>query len=350
MGLGDLWNDIFGSTNDYKSNVQAASQDYYIDPSWLSNIAQLRQYAENPSSVAAPDLTQNNQTRDQQLALAAQLRDTAAGRGPSVAALQLKQGLQQQLAQQQAAAASARGDVNPFLMQRLAGDQAASAMQSTNAQLAQQRAAEALGAQTSLGGVLSGIRGQDQNMTALQQNTATTNAQLADAAKQFGLSGQLGVTARDQAARIAYAQSLNETALQNSMINANVATGNASGGQSFGKALSGGLGIGIGGLLMSDERLKTNVDRKGVDRDIDDFLSNLDPASYNYKDRAHGEGRHWSVMAQSAAKSRAGKSFVLNTPEGLALDTRKATGVTLSALSHLHRRLSLAEEALKKHG
>jgi hypothetical protein len=103
---------------------------------------------------------------------------------------------------------------------------------------------------------------------------------------------------------------------------------------------------------MSDERLKTNVDRGHVDAEMRDFLTALDPASYDYKQASHGEGRHWSVMAQSAAKSAAGRSFVQETPEGLALDTRKATGVALAALSHLHRRQdkleTLAQKALRR--
>jgi hypothetical protein len=83
-----------------------------------------------------------------------------------------------------------------------------------------------------------------------------------------------------------------------------------------------------------------------------DFLTALDPASYDYKNPQHGQGRHWSIMAQSAAKTAAGRSFVEQTPEGLALDTRKATGVALAALSHLHRRQekleSLAQKALHR--
>jgi hypothetical protein len=86
---------------------------------------------------------------------------------------------------------------------------------------------------------------------------------------------------------------------------------------------------------------------------MQEFLSALDPASYDYKQpEKDGAGRHWSVMAQSAAKTAAGRSFVEETPEGLALDTRKATGVALTALAHLHRRQdkleSLAQKALRR--
>ena len=59
-------------------------------------------------------------------------------------------------------------------------------------------------------------------------------------------------------------------------------------------------------VLMSDERLKTGIDRKGVDTDMRDFLGKLDHAAYEYKDERHGTGRQWGIMAQSAARSRAG--------------------------------------------
>jgi hypothetical protein len=318
-----------------------------------------------------------DQSRGMQLNLASQLAQQAAGQGPSLAGQQLQQGLQQSLLQQRAQAASMGGDVNPFLAQRQLAAQGAQAQQATNAQMAMARTQEQMNAQGMLGGLTGQIRGQDQGLAGMQQQGGFQNAQmqqqaalanqgaslqqqgLSNQAQQFAMGNMLGLSQQQQQANMAYAGMQNQTDLTNSQINAGVAGQNAANANGYGAAIFGGAAQGLSAYLgrpatASDERVKEHVDRGSVDDDMREFLATLDPASYDYKNpEKHGQGRHWSVMAQSAEKSRAGRSFVIEAPDGVKmLDTGKATGVALAALSHLHRRQdkleSLAQKALRR--
>jgi hypothetical protein len=392
-GVGGALSSLFGGQSSYQSNIAAPDQNLFKDRDQATNRIMLQNALAQSQGPQAPtvgyhgaqgaDMGQQDQSRGLQLNLANQLQQQAAGQGPSLAGQQLQQGLQQQLLQQRAQAASMGGDVNPFLAQRQLGDQAAQAQQATNAQMAMARTQEQMNAQGALAGLSGQLRGQDQNLAQMQQQFGLQNAQLYqqsdlanqgarlqqqginNQASQYAMSNLLGQSAQEQQAGIAYANALGQRDMANNQINAGIAGQNAQSANAYGTAIFGGLAQGgsaaLGGLalgggggaLKSDERAKTNVDRAGVDKDMQEFLSALDPASYDYKQpEKDGAGRHWSVMAQSAAKTAAGRSFVEETPEGLALDTRKATGVALTALAHLHRRQdkleSLAQKALRR--
>jgi hypothetical protein len=364
-GIGGALSDIFGGQSDYRSNVQGPDRSLFYAPDQHDNRVMM-QRALNSSGVTAPQLgfnagAQQEQSRDMQMSLANQLQQQAAGQGPSVAGQQLQQGLQQQLLQQRAQAASMGGDVNPFLAQRQLSDQGAQAQQATNAQMAMARTQEQMNAQGALGGLTGQMRGMDQNVAAMAQQSAVNNAQLYqqqqqinNQAAQYAMSGLTGLSAQQLQANMGYAGMQNQTDLANNQVNAGVAGQNAANANAYGAALVGGAAQGLSAKLASDERVKEHVERNSVDSDMREFLAALDPASYDYKvPEKHGEGRHWSVMAQSAEKSRAGRSFVFDAPDGVKmLDTRKATGVALAALSHLHRRQdkleTLAQKALRR--
>jgi hypothetical protein len=133
------------------------------------------------------------QTRAQQMALGQQLARTASGQGPSVAQEQLKQATDQNIRQQQSLAASMRG-VNPALAARNAQMGAASAQQQAAGQASTMRAQEALSAQGQLGGLLSGVRGQDIGLgteqAQLGQQNQQFNAGQANALAQFNAGQQ----------------------------------------------------------------------------------------------------------------------------------------------------------------
>lgn len=356
-GVGGFLSGIMGGQSDYQSNVQGPDRSLFQAPDQTANRNML-QGAMNASNNLAGHFNagpQQEQTRGMQMNLANQLQQQAAGQGPSVAGMQLQQGLQQQLMQQRAQAASMGGDVNPYLAQRQLAEQGAQAAQATNAQAAMARTQEQMNAQGALGGLTGQMRGQDLGVAGMGQQHALANAQMGQQARQFGMEGMMGLSGQQLQANMGYAGMQNQTDLANNQINAGIAGQNAASANAFGTAILGGLSSGLGaGLMKSDERAKTNVDREGVDNDMREFLQALDPASYDYKQpEKDGAGRHWSVMAQSAAKSAAGRSFVTPTPDGqLGLDTRKATGVALTALAHLHRRQdkleSLAQRALRR--
>lgn len=97
---------------------------------------------------------------------------------------------------------------------------------------------------------------------------------------------------------------------------------------------------------MSDENVKTEVQSGG--RDLAAFLDELgSPKSYEYKDPKHGVGRFWSPMAQELLKSEVGRSAVIETPEGLAVDYGRLIGADLAATAYLNKRINQLEEKLK---
>lgn len=104
----------------------------------------------------------------QQQQLANILQRQAAGGGVSAADLQLKSGMDQQVAAQLAVLGSQRGSTNAALAQRSAADQSAAAQQNLNQQMGIQRAQETANAQQALGGVLGTARGQAQNFNINQ--------------------------------------------------------------------------------------------------------------------------------------------------------------------------------------
>jgi hypothetical protein len=129
-------------------------------------------------------------------------------------------------------------------------------------------------------------------------------------------------------------------------------------GKGYGDYLSTSIG-GIGGLLSgagnalgnvfhgwSDENLKTNV--KSGSGDVRNFLDNLKPYSYDYKNQKHGKGKHTSIMAQDLEKSPEGAQAVEDHPEGKAVNYAKLAGMMLASQADLHQRIKKMEN--KKNG
>ncbi len=93
-----------------------------------------------------------------------------------------------------------------------------------------------------------------------------------------------------------------------------------------------------GGIKISDEDLKTNID---YDRKhIDDFLNKLKPAKYDYKDEVKdspfaSDEPQLGVMAQDLEKSELGEESVIDTEEGKAVDYDDLQPKMLAALAQL---------------
>lgn len=116
------------------------------------------------------------------------------------------------------------------------------------------------------------------------------------------------------------------------------------GGLGAGKGLAGLMGgmdamYDLGGL--SDEDKKKNIEKET--EELGSFLDALDAYEYEYKNKKHGEGKKFGIMAQDLQKSRVGKTIVKDTPEGLMIDAVQAVGPTLAALGHIHKRLKKLE-------
>lgn len=115
-----------------------------------------------------------------------------------------------------------------------------------------------------------------------------------------------------------------------------------------GKKSSGGDQLGSIGTMatmasiFSDENKKENIkDFKEID--IKELLDKLKGHKYNYKDDPKKE-EQVGVMAQDMEKSKLGKKFVENTPEGKVINYGKAMNATYATLANLHERLKKLEE------
>lgn len=233
------------------------------------------------------------------------------GGGPSAVDAYTKTQQDRATANAMAMANSARGDVNPAMMQRMAMRQAADQQQAIAQQGSAARQQEALG------------------LTNLYAN--------------LGMQGDLA----------------NQQAKQNAQgLNANVALGNVNAANSVNQAnlqsksnLLGGLISGAGTALAgpataaSDENLKKNISSGAGE--IQEFLDALKAHKYEYKDKQYGEGEFISPMAQEIEKTPVGESMVENTPKGKMVNYGKGFGAVLAAQAQLNERLKKLE---KKNG
>ncbi|MGE0527288.1 MAG: hypothetical protein AB7G93_15210 [Bdellovibrionales bacterium] len=99
--------------------------------------------------------------RDKQTALAEALEAQARGEGPSLAQNQLRKATERNLQDQMALAASARGNVNPALMQRQLMQNQAATNQAAAQQSADLRFQELMAARQMLGDLATNARNQD---------------------------------------------------------------------------------------------------------------------------------------------------------------------------------------------
>ena len=247
----------------------------------------------NPSAVAAEQEMINRQ------------RAIASGQAPSIAELQYKQALDDQLKAQQSAVASARGASNVGLLQRQAmvqGNQMGLDIgrESAAAKLAEQRAADQLLAATA----------------ASQRGVAFNQAQMNQQAK-------LGQQAT----------------------NANF----------LGSLASSGAKIATGGgeaAAASDENMKTDIkeNKDDASKTISEFMDALKSYTYEYKKgvkqpegKPNPEGEVKSVMAQDLEKTDLGKQMVTDTPDGKVVDYAQGMAPLLAAIAELNKRTKKLE-------
>lgn len=166
--------------------VQAAQQDSVreyggarVDPYERSARAALG--SATSADSARIDRSQDAQGRAAQLAFISSLQDQAAGRGPSLATLQMRQGMDRAQAQAMGAA-QAMGGSSALAQRNLAANQAQAARQA-GLDAAALRTQEQLNAQGQLGNAVAALRGQDAQLATSQAgfdqqaNLATADAQ-----------------------------------------------------------------------------------------------------------------------------------------------------------------------------
>ncbi len=249
-------------------------------------------------------LANQGQYQDQQAALANQLSQQAQGQGISGTLAQslLQRSQDQNLAQSRALAGSARGNINPALLQRQMMQQNAIGNQQLGTQAAQFGMQQQLGAQQQLGGLLNNAAGQGLNYEQLSFQNALEQARNKLAAQQ---------------------------------INAQTAQGNTQArAQTMGGLISGGASA---AAALSDERMKKDI--TDGSKDIRGFLDAIGTHKYNYKDEKYGKGPQVSVMAQELEKTPVGKQMVVETEHGKVVDYGKGFAAILAAQADLNKRL-----------
>jgi hypothetical protein len=111
------------------------------------------------------------------------------------------------------------------------------------------------------------------------------------------------------------------------------------------KAAAGMFG-GAGAAIASDKDIKKDI-KPPTEDDIDDFLEAVKPMLFKYKraDGAKGKtpGEHLGVIAQELEKTNVGKSLVVDTPEGKAIDLPSTMGTLLAASARMHDRITELE-------
>lgn len=229
------------------------------------------------------------------------------GTAPSFAQQLMNQGLDQNIAQQYALAASSRGR-DPGAAARQASMAAAQMGQDTAAKAGMLRAQEMEAARQGL------------QQGALNRIGQTNQLYLGQ--------GQIGAGVGAQE---------DSQSFMNNVFKPLVSAG----GQAAGYAMH----------SFSDENLKTDI--KDGSKAIRSFLDHISAHEYRYKDDAQGmpvagKGRYVSPMAQELEKTELGKDMVMDTPEGKVVDYGKGFGAMLAANADLHDRLKRLERGAEE--
>ena len=222
----------------------------------------------------------------------------AAGQAPSIAELQYKQALDDQLKAQQSAVASARGASNVGLLQRQAMMQGNQMGLDIGRESAAAKLAEQRGADQMIAAQAAAARG-----VALQQALGNQKAATEQRAQNTELIGNLGASAGKLAA-------------------------------------------------ASDENAKTDIkeNKDDASKTISEFMDALKSYTYEYKKGAkqpegkpNPEGEVKSVMAQDLEKTDLGKQMVTDTPDGKVVDYAQGMAPLLAAIAELNKRTKKLE-------
>lgn len=228
------------------------------------------------------------------------------------------------------------------------------------------RAQEQIAARQELGQALSGVRQQDIELGIQQAQIdlkATLDAFAANVdseALQRELNDKLlmfytaaGISLDEAQAKIdlAIEQLKTNEELGYAQIEAGIyaaaqqATASMVGGGLVG---AGSLFLGLGLLFsaFSDRKLKKDI-KEADDTQVGKFVDALGSYSYKYKDDRMGKGTHYGPMADELEKSEIGKTLVVETPYGKAVNTMKAVLPLMSVVSKLDKRQKKLEKILR---
>lgn len=193
------------------------------------------------------DNTLGNETRGANLDALGMMREAAMGTRPSVAQLQMKEGMDDAIRSQQALSASARGPQALGMAQYQQGANTAGIQQATNAQTGQLRAQEMAQALGQYGQQGLATRSLDEARAAQQAELLARQRQLNDQ-YQLGLIGQsAGMSQAELNARM-QGQGINATSYnQAQALNAGISQANAENEWKYFNATLGGAQGGMQG-------------------------------------------------------------------------------------------------------
>jgi hypothetical protein len=325
--------------------------DPRLQTAQYDTLDQLKQQMDG-GGLSAIDRAQLNEIRAEQTAVDRGQREAilqqAAMRGLGGSGVSLAQQLQ---AQQASANTAAQQAAQVAAQAQQARQQAALQRAGLGAQMQAQsfgQQAQQAGAQDAINSFnvanrnaakernLNVRQGLSQQNTMQQNQVGQMNTQLANQAnmynttqrplQQYGMqSGQMGAIAGG---------------LQNAsnMQNQNAIAQYGANAQLTGSALS-AIGTAVGGI-RSDKRDKENI-RESDDIDIDNFLKQLVPYRFKYKeDTGLPQNDRLGVMAQDLEKSRIGSEIVREDSDNVKnIDLQEAVPKILASLGYLNKKI-----------
>lgn len=118
--------------------------------------------------------------------------------------------------------------------------------------------------------------------------------------------------------------------------------GNTTSGKQYGNTLKDLAGPAMMAMAVSDRDAKKNI--KYSPGEIDSFLGNIRPYSYEYKNPQHGQGPQIGVMAQDLEKSIAGNDIVEQSPDGMKMiNIPKAVGLLMAGQARLNQKIEQSQ-------
>lgn len=109
---------------------------------------------------------------------------------------------------------------------------------------------------------------------------------------------------------------------------------------------SGAASAGMGALVASDRRLKTDI-KDTTDEELEELLSTFKSQTYTYTGKRGEQGRQFGGMAQDLKRSKLGAAMVHETSDGTMLvDGGKAGMAALSTVSKVYDKLKQLEASL----
>ena len=274
------------------------------------------------------------QARDSQASALSLQQQAAMGNAPSRAELLSRHQMDQAASAQQSLAAGARGPAALAMAQQQAAGNTARSMSDISANTSAMRADEMAQARNAYIQGATGMRGQDLGAQQMEYNrqAQTDASQRAWAGQGLGIEQQQ--IGKDQADRNDYWNFYNAASGQA----AKTADSNSSVMQGVGSAALGAA------MFLSDVRTKENV-RGIAPSEMDQYLSAMQPASYNYVAGVGPGGTQVGpASAQALASTQLGKSVVEQRPDGLlAINGPAALKAGMAADSHINDKASRAE-------